>query len=147
MNHFLLQHYDWLKALHIIFMVAWFAGIFYLPRIFVYHAETSDSSVQTQLKVMQRRLLFFVTPFALLTLIFGLLMTYALSTVTSLPVWLHIKFALVALLYIYHGYCFRLLRTFANDANTRSGKWYRVFNEIPVLILFTVVLLAVIKPW
>lgn len=147
MSTFFLQHYDWLKALHISFMVAWFAGIFYLPRLFVYHAESTDATVHQQLKIMQKRLLYFVTPFAILTLAFGLMMVYALLSVTSLPIWLHIKFALVSLLYVYHLFCFKLLRDFQQDLNTRSAKWYRVFNEAPVLILFAVVLLAVLKPW
>lgn len=147
MSTFFLQHYDWLKAFHIIFMVAWFAGIFYLPRLFVYQAESADPAVQAQLGVMSRRLLYFITPFALLTLIFGVMMAYATASVTSLPVWLHIKFTLVSVLYLYHLYCFRLLRQFRLGQNTRSGKWFRVFNEAPVLLLFAVVLLAVLKPW
>lgn len=147
MSLFILQHYDWLKALHIIFMVAWFAGIFYLPRLFVYHAESTHPEVKAQLVIMQRRLLFFITPFALLTLVFGLLMLIGIWSVASLPVWLHIKLTLVGLLYGYHAYCFKLLKTFAQGANQRSGKWFRIFNEAPVLVLFAVVLLAVIKPW
>ncbi|MCC5880246.1 MAG: CopD family protein [Idiomarina sp.] len=147
MSTFFLQHYEWLKAFHIIFMVAWFAGIFYLPRLFVYHAESENAQVQAQLIVMERRLLYFITPFALFTLILGLMMTYAIASVSAIPVWLHIKFALVGALYAYHIYCFRLLRQFRDGLNTRSGKWFRVFNEAPVLLLFAVVLLAVIKPW
>ena len=147
MSLLFLQHYEWLKAFHIIFMVAWFAGIFYLPRLFVYHAESTNSEVCAQLLVMQRRLLYFITPFAVLTLVFGALMAFAMASVTAIPVWLYIKFALVSLLYIYHGYCFYLLRVFAQGQNQRSGKWFRVFNEVPVLMLFGVVLLAVIKPW
>lgn len=147
MSTFILQHYDWLKAFHIIFMVAWFAGIFYLPRLFVYHAESDNPQVHAQLSVMERRLLYFVTPFALFTLILGLLMTYAIASVSTLPVWLHIKFVLVGVLYAYHIYCFKLVRQFREGVNARSGKWFRVFNEAPVLLLFAVVLLAVIKPW
>ena len=147
MNLVLLQHYEWLKAFHVIFMVAWFAGIFYLPRLFVYHAESQDSSVHQQLVVMERRLLFFITPFAILTLLFGLLMTYAIASVSSLPAWLHLKFLLVGLLYLYHGYCFVLLKRFAQGLNSRTGRWFRVFNDAPVLLLFAVVILAVIKPW
>lgn len=146
MSAFFLQHYAWLKALHVIFMVAWFAGIFYLPRLFVYHAESTSSEVRAQLTIMQRRLLYFVTPFALFTLLFGLAMVYAIASVSSIPLWLHVKFALVALLYAYHGYCFKLQQDFANGLNSRSGKWYRVFNEVPVFALFAIVLLAVIKP-
>ena len=147
MSLFFLQHYEWLKAFHIIFMVAWFAGIFYLPRLFVYYAESTNPEVHAQLLIMQRRLLYFITPFAVLTLVFGTLMALAMASVTAIPMWLHIKFALVSLLYIYHGYCFYLLKVFTQGQNQRSGKWFRVFNEVPVFMLFAVVLLAVIKPW
>ncbi len=137
----------WIKALHIAFMVAWFAGIFYLPRLFVYHAESTSQEVREQLKVMERRLLYFVTPFALLTLIFGLILIYMLGVDWFIySSWLHIKLLLVAILFIYHGFCFKLLADFKNDKNQRSGKYYRVFNELPVFILFTVIILAVVKP-
>lgn len=137
----------WIKALHIAFMVAWFAGIFYLPRLFVYHAESANSDVHQQLKIMERRLLYFVTPFALLTLIFGLILIYMMGMQWFVAShWLHIKLLLVTVLFVYHGYCFKLLNDFRNDKNTRSGKFYRVFNELPVLILFAVIILAVLKP-
>ncbi|TKB45344.1 CopD family protein [Thalassotalea mangrovi] len=136
------------KALHIIFMVAWFAGIFYLPRIFVYHAESDSKEVRQQLAIMAKRLLYFITPFALLTLIFGVvLITMQGLDWLRLSVWLHIKLVLVAILYIYHGYCFVLLKRFRDDINQRSGFFYRVFNEVPVLFLFAIILLAVIKPF
>ena len=137
----------WVKALHIAFMVAWFAGIFYLPRLFVYHAESKNSDVHQQLKIMERRLLYFVTPFALLTLIFGLMLIYMMGSEWFIAShWLHIKLLLVSVLFVYHGYCFKLLSDFKNDRNSRSGKFYRVFNELPVLILFAVIILAVLKP-
>lgn len=147
MKQFLLLHQDWLRAFHIAFMVAWFAGIFYLPRLFVYHAENRDSTVHEQFKIMERRLLYFVTPFALFTLILGLAIMYAWGVrFANLPLWLHIKLGLVTLLYLYHLYCFKLVRDFRRDLNTRSSRWFRVFNELPVLILFAVVILAVVKP-
>lgn len=138
----------WLKALHIIFMVAWFAGIFYLPRLFVYHAQVSDQTTSDQLKVMERRLLFFITPFALLTLAFGiaLMWIYGAAWIKA-SAWLHVKLVLVTLLYVYHGYCFKLLNDFKHDRNTRSHKFYRVFNEVPVLALFAIIILAVVKPF
>src|SRR5690554_6454180 len=97
----------WFKALHIIFMVAWFAGIFYLPRLFVYHAQVNDQATSEQLKVMERRLLLFVTPFAVLTLVFGvaLMWIYGAAWIKA-SAWLHAKLVLVTLLYVYHGYCF-----------------------------------------
>ena len=137
----------WIKALHIAFMVAWFAGIFYLPRLFVYHAESNSTDVHQQLKTMERRLLYFVTPFALLTLIFGLILIYMYGSAWfAQSSWLHVKLLLVAVLYVYHGYCFKLLNDFKNDRNTRSGRFYRIFNELPVLILFATIILAVVKP-
>ena len=138
----------WLKALHIGFMVAWFAGIFYLPRLFVYHAENEDAATNETFKVMERRLLFFVTPFALLTLIFGvaIIMIYGADWFRQSG-WLHTKLLLVTFLYLYHGYCFKLLSDFKHDRNTRSAKFYRIFNEVPVLILFAIVILAVVKPY
>lgn len=135
------------KALHLAFMVAWFAGIFYLPRLFVYHAESNQPLVQSQLKVMERRLLYFVTPFAILTLVFGVLLIHAYGMDWLYASrWMHYKLLLVALLFGYHGYCFKLLADFKADKNQRSGRFYRWFNEAPVLILFATIFLAVLKP-
>ena len=140
-----------IKSLHIFFMVAWFAGIFYLPRLFVYHAQLTDSEhdkhTATWFKTMERRLLYFVTPFAIFTLVFGLILIYLYGKEWFIAsTWLHIKLTLVVLLYIYHGYCFKLLKDFAQDQNRFSSKFYRIFNELPVLVLFAIVMLAVLKP-
>ncbi len=136
-----------IKALHVSFMVAWFAGIFYLPRIFVYHADTKDPAVDVQFKVMERRLLYFVTPFAVLTLVFGLwLINLYGSAWFAASHWLHYKLLLVSLLYIYHGYCFKLLNDFKLGKNSKSSKFYRFFNEFPVLLLFAIIFLAILKP-
>jgi protoporphyrinogen IX oxidase len=139
----------WLKAFHVFFMVAWFAGIFYLPRLFVYHAELgADANTNETFKVMERRLLYFVTPFAVFTLIFGVAIIHFYGGAWFKQAhWLHAKLLLVTLLYIYHGYCFKLLKDFKNDKNTRSGRFYRIFNEIPVLILLAIIILAVVKPF
>lgn len=135
------------KALHVFFMVAWFAGIFYLPRLFVYHAATKSPDCDAEFKVMERRLLYFVTPFAVLTLVFGLLLIYSYGAAWfKASSWLHYKLALVSVLYAYHIYCFKLLADFKNNRNTRSSRFYRVFNELPVLILLTIILLAYLKP-
>ncbi|WP_448245360.1 protoporphyrinogen oxidase HemJ [Thalassotalea agariperforans] len=137
----------WLKAFHVIFMVAWFAGIFYLPRLFVNHAETNNQAIAEHLKGMEKRLLYFITPFAFLTLIFGILVIYQMGMEWfKVSKWLHIKLTLVIILFIYHAYCFKLLQTFKQDKNTRSGKFYRIFNEVPVLILFAIIILAYVKP-
>lgn len=137
----------WLKAFHVIFMVAWFAGIFYLPRLFVNHAETNSKEVSEQLKGMERRLLLFVTPFAIFTLLLGLALIHQYGGEWfKASKWLHYKLALVIPLYIYHGYCFKLVKDFRENKNTRSGKFYRLFNEVPVIILFAVIILAYLKP-
>ena len=137
----------WLKAFHVIFMVAWFAGIFYLPRLFVNHAETDSKAVAEHLKGMEKRLLYFVTPFAILTVALGtaLIFQYGYAWFVAAK-WLHIKLTLVIFLLMYHGYCFKLVKTFREDKNTRSGKFYRIFNELPVLALFAIVILVYVKP-
>jgi putative membrane protein len=128
-------------------MVAWFAGIFYLPRLFVNHAETRSKEISEQLKGMERRLLLFVTPFAIFTLLFGIAIIYAYGKDWFInATWLHIKLLLVTTLFIYHAYCFKLVKTFQQDKNKRSGKFYRLFNEYPVIILFIVIILAYVKP-
>ena len=147
MGTFLLNNILWLKAFHVFFMVAWFAGIFYLPRLFVNHAETSSEEISEQLKGMERRLLLFVTPFALFTLLFGLAMVFAYGTAWfNNATWLHVKIVLVSFIYLYHGYCFKLVKNFQQDKNTRSGKFYRLFNEVPVIILLVIIMLAYVKP-
>lgn len=147
MNEFLITNILWFKAFHVIFMVAWFAGIFYLPRLFVNHAETNSNEVAQQLKGMEKRLLYFITPFAVLTVLLGLILIYAYGADWfAATKWLHIKLTLVILLLIYHGYCFKLVQVFQQNRNTRSGKFYRIFNEIPVLVLFAVIILAYVKP-
>ena len=138
----------WLKALHIFFMVAWFAGIFYLPRLFVYHAEATEQNVRDQFKIMERRLWFFVTPFAVLTLVFGLALIHVYGMAWfKASGWLHIKLALVLAIYGYHFYLDKLVKQFARDENTRSSKFYRFLNEAPVLVLLSIVILAVVKPF
>ena len=148
MNEFLASNILWFKALHVFFMVAWFSGIFYLPRLFVNHAETTTESVSQQLKGMEKRLLYFVTPFAILTIVLGLILiyTYGAHWFTAAK-WLHLKLTFVILLVIYHGYCFKLVSTFQQDKNTRPGKFYRIFNEVPVLMLLVVIILAYVKPF
>lgn len=147
MTTFILNNMQWFKAFHVIFIVAWFAGIFYLPRLFVNHAETKSTEVAQHLKGMERRLLYFITPFSILTFLLGSAIIYANGYAWfAASIWLHIKLTLVIALYIYHFYCFKLLKTFAEDKNTRTGRFYRIFNEVPVLILFAVIILAYVKP-
>jgi protoporphyrinogen IX oxidase len=135
----------WLKALHIIFMVTWFAGLFYLPRLFVYHALSADHASQERFKIMERKLYFgIMTPGAVLTILFGswLWLGYGFG-----GGWLMLKLALVTILVGYHLYCGALLNAFKHDRNRHSHVFYRWFNEFPVLILIAVVLLVVLKPF
>lgn len=138
----------WYKALHIFFMIAWMAGIFYLPRLFVYNAQSNHPDVKAQLNIMQRRLWFFVTPFALLTLIFGVLLIYTYGMAWfELSKWMHVKLAIVLLFYVYHAYLYVLMKRFNNNQNTHSAKFYRFLNEAPVLALLAIVILAIVKPF
>jgi protoporphyrinogen IX oxidase len=134
----------WIKSLHIIFMVTWFAGLFYLPRLFVYHAMAEDATSRERFKVMERKLYYgIMTPGAVLTVVFGLwLMDHGFS-----GKWLQAKLALVALLVAYHLWCGFLLQDFKHDRNRHSHVWYRWFNEFPVIVLIAVVILAVVKPF
>lgn len=138
----------WLKAFHLVFMVAWFAGLFYLPRLFVYHAMTNDTPGRERFKVMERKLLLMTHLGMGLTWIFGIamLVSYAWPAYGSQG-WLHAKLGLVVLLTAYTIWCSRIAKTFRADANTRSHTWYRWFNEVPVVFLIAIVLLASLKPF
>jgi putative membrane protein len=140
----------WVKSLHIIFMVTWFAGLFYLPRLFVYHAMAEDAASLERFKVMERKLFWgIMTPGAMLTLAFGvwLWLGWFRGEMGQTPRWLLAKIALVAVLVGYHVWCARLLRDFAAGRNTKSHVWLRWFNEVPVVILFATVFLVVLKPF
>lgn len=135
----------WIKSLHIIFVTSWFAGLFYLPRLFVNHAMvTNNSETSERLKLMERKLYRFMLPLAVLALGFGiwLWVGYGIS-----GGWMHAKLTLVALLIAYHWYCGKLLKDFSQGKNTHSHIWYRWFNEVPVLALSAVVILVVVKPF
>ncbi len=139
----------WVKAFHVIFVITWFAALFYLPRLFVYHAMCDDQAGNERFKVMEGKLYRgIMTPSAMLTLVFGvwLLSFYTIEQLSTVH-WLHIKLILVALLIGYHLYCGHLLKQFSDDANRRSHVFYRWFNELPVLILIAVIILAIVKPF
>lgn len=139
----------WVKALHIIFVVTWFSAMFYLPRLFVYHAMTEDQAGKERFKVMERKLYRgIMTPSAVLTLILGIWLVsyYPLEQIASMA-WLHAKLTLVLLLFAYHGICGSMVRKFAADKNERSHTYYRWFNELPVLALIAIVILVVVKPF
>lgn len=135
----------WIKALHVIFMVTWFAGLFYLPRLFVYHADCQDQPGHERFVVMERKLYAIMTIGALLTALFGVWLIAAWHWPVT-EIWLQIKLILVAALIAYHLYCGALVRRFKLQQNTRSGVFYRWFNEFPALVLIAVVLLAVLRP-
>jgi putative membrane protein len=138
----------WIKALHVIFMVTWFAGLFYLPRLFVYHAMATDAPSIERFKIMERKLFWgIMTPGALLTTIFGLILLFYFWPAYKAMGWLHVKLTLVALLIVYHVWCYFLLRAFKLDRNTRSHRWYRVFNELPTLLLFGIVIMVLVRPF
>lgn len=137
----------WVKAFHIIAVVTWFAAIFYLPRLFVYHAAAEDKTSQERFKIMERKLYRgIMTPSMIAVLALGGWLLY-INPVFLQGHWMHAKLLLVALLVIYHFYCGHLVQVFAADNNQRSHVFYRWFNEIPVLLLITIVILVVVKPF
>lgn len=133
----------WIKSFHIIFVVSWFAGLFYLPRLFVNHAMASEPAEIARLKLMEQKLYRFMTPLALLALLLGtwLWLGYGFG-----GGWMHAKLALVVVLIGYHLYCGKLVKVFATDRNHRSHRFYRFFNEAPVLLLTAITILVVVKP-
>jgi protoporphyrinogen IX oxidase len=135
----------WLKAFHVVFVVTWFAGLFYLPRLFVYHSVTTDTPGRERFVVMERRL------FALMTLGGALAIAFGVSMLAAAPVfldflWLRVKLALVAALIVYHLWCYRLMRDFRDGRDRHSQRWYRIFNELPGLLLIAIVVLVVVQP-
>jgi protoporphyrinogen IX oxidase len=135
----------WLKALHVIAVVTWFAGLFYLPRLYVYHADAKDVISTQRFEIMERRLFALMTIGAAASIFFGLAMLIE-SPIYLQMAWLKIKLLLVALVIAYHVYCYKLMRDFAAQRNRRSAKWLRAFNEVPSLLLVGIVILAVVKP-
>jgi len=135
----------WVKALHIIFVVTWFAGLFYLPRLFVYHAQATDALGIERFKIMERKLYHgIITPSAILAVALGIWLWLGYGPWGR---WLHVKLVLVAILVGYHLYCGKLLADFKHDRNRHGHVWYRWLNELPVLILFGAVILVVLKPF
>jgi protoporphyrinogen IX oxidase len=137
----------WLKAFHLIFVVCWFAGLFYLPRIFVYYAASEHSETRAQLAIMARKLYRFVTPFMVLAIGFGLAMLGQNFDYYLSATWLWLKLAGVAFLVVYHWQCGRYVKAINNDTDGHSHVFYRFFNEVPVVFLFGIVLLVVLKPF
>jgi putative membrane protein len=135
----------WIKALHIVFMVAWFAGLFYLPRLFVYHAQAEDAVSRERFKVMERKLYRgIMTPTMALTITFGVILWLGFGITGG---WLHAKLVLVAVLVAYHFWLGKLVGEFARDANRRSHVFFRWINELPLVLLAAIVILVVVKPF
>jgi protoporphyrinogen IX oxidase len=136
----------WLKAFHIVFVVTWFAGLFYLPRLYVYHSTTQDQEGSERFKVMEQRLFAMMTIGAILTAVFGASLIVMAPSYLELG-WLHAKLTLVVGLLIYHLWCYRLLIAFRENRNRHSQRWFRLFNEVPTLFLIAIVILVVVKPF
>lgn len=137
-----------IKSFHIIALVAWFAGLFYLPRLFVYHADTTDKISIDRFKIMERRLYYGITwPAGLATTLFGLWIINYNPSYYFHAAWMHVKLSLVFLLWVYHLNCGHYMKQFSKDVNKRSTRFFRFFNEIPTLLLVGIVLLVVVKPF
>lgn len=138
----------WVKALHVFFMVSWFAGLFYLPRLFVYHADTYDDAGNQRFKIMERKLFGMMTFAGVGMLIFGvwLMVDYAWVAYSKAG-WLHAKLFLVALLIGFHLYCYKLMKDFRADKNTRDHKFYRMINEFPTLVGLAIIILVIVRPF
>ncbi|MDX1453713.1 MAG: protoporphyrinogen oxidase HemJ, partial [Oleiphilaceae bacterium] len=134
-------------AFHVIFMVTWFAGLFYLPRLFVYHAQATDNTSLERFKLMERRLMIMTHIGAGLTLVFGFWLLLGWRPDLIKAGWLHAKLTLVVLLYVYMILCGRYMRQFRNDNNQHTARFYRLFNEIPGIFLIAIIVLAVVKPF
>jgi putative membrane protein len=142
------KHYTmlWLKAFHVIAVITWFAGLFYLPRLYVYHADAGDPISIARFVLMERRLFAIMSIGAVASVLLGAAMLAAAPVYLTMA-WLRVKLLLVLLLVAYHGFCYKLMRDFALNRNAHSAKWYRVFNEVPSLLLIGIVVLAVVKPF
>ncbi|KTC90252.1 protoporphyrinogen oxidase HemJ [Fluoribacter dumoffii] len=137
----------YVKAFHIIAMVAWFAGLFYLPRLFVYHADTQDEISIHRFKIMEKRLYYGITwPAAVLTTLLGLWLLSYNSDYYLKAGWMHAKLSLVVLLWIYHLFCGHYLKLFAQNKNQKKSRFFRIYNETPTLFLIAIVILVVVKP-
>ncbi|MDT8383913.1 MAG: protoporphyrinogen oxidase HemJ [Gammaproteobacteria bacterium] len=138
----------WIESFHVIFMVTWFAGLFYLPRLFVYHAMSDDQISNERFKIMERKLFYgIMTPGGVITVVLGLVMLqgYAWEAFGG-TLWMQVKLALVAILLVYHIYCGKLVKDFKLDRNQKSHVFYRWFNEFPVILLIVIVILVIVRP-
>lgn len=141
-----MAYYLWFKALHIAFMVTWFAGLFYLPRLFIYHTEASDDLSRKRFTVMENRLFGIMTIGAVVTAVFGLVMLWIQPTLLS-ETWFQVKLVLIVGLVIYHFYCKRWIRLLENRTAPQATRGLRWFNEVPAVFLLVIVVLAILKPF
>lgn len=138
----------WIKALHIISLVTWFSALFYLPRLFVYHAMSTDQISIERFKIMERKLYYgIMMPGMVMTLVFGIWLLLGYMPFYLQSTWMHIKLFLVATLIVFHFYCGRLRKVFAKDQNKHSHRFYRWLNEYPTVVLILIVILTVVKPF
>ena len=149
MQDFLLQNYEWLRALHIIAVICWMAGMLYLPRLFVYHAEAdAGSDTSETFKIMERRLFkFIMSPAMIVSWILGLAMLYANPGMLEGAGWMHAKLLFVVLMSAAHGVLSKNVRLFAKDENTKSAKYFRILNEVPTVLMIGIVIFAVVQPF
>ncbi|ERP89041.1 membrane protein [Alcanivorax sp. P2S70] len=148
MMQFALDHFLWIKAIHLIAVICWFAGIFYLPRLFVYHAMAEDQTSKDRFKIMERKLYRgIMNPSMIITIVLGLWMFMANMEAYKGSGWMHAKLTLVFLLVGYHHMCLAYMKKFAADANTKSDKFFRIFNEVPVFLLVAIVILVIVRPF
>jgi len=149
MTDFILDHYDWIKAFHLIAVISWMAGMLYLPRLFVYHADAEKGSELSEtLKIMERKLLrVIINPAMAVTWILGLSMLFANTILLSSGGWMHVKLTAVLLLSAFHGYLARRRKVFLRDENEKSSKFYRKINEIPTILMILIVIMVIVKPF
>jgi putative membrane protein len=150
LGEFLTTIYLWTKALHVISVIAWMAGLLYLPRLFVYHAErvAAPGELRDTLKIMERKLLkFIMNPASVSAWIFGLLLVFTPGVIDWSEPWVHVKAALVVAMTAYHHLLVRWWKDFAEDRNTRPGRFYRIVNEVPALIMIGIVVMVIVRPF
>lgn len=149
MDEFLQQNFDWIRALHLISVISWMAGMLYMPRLFVYHAQSTVGSDQSEtFKIMERRLLkIIMNPALILTWFFGILLLYSRWEYYMHAPWMHTKLLLVVIMSGFHGICAKYVKIFARDENKKNAKFYRILNEVPTVLMILIVILAVAEPF
>lgn len=140
---------EWVKALHVVSVIAWMAGLFYLPRLFVYHADSPAGSEKAEIfKVMERRLLRAITtPAMIASWVFGLWLVFGFQAISWTWGWWHLKLGLVIVLSAYHGFLVMHLKAFAHDRNTKSPRYFRLINEVPTILMIGIVIAVIVRPF